>query len=165
MQRIIIGTAGHVDHGKTALVQRLTGVDTDRLPAEKSRGITIELGFAPWRLSEKITADIIDVPGHEKFVRTMSGGVADGIAEMLGRKNLTRGVKVEVGSSEAAIDLDLIARYGACIPEVARKVQENVKKAVEMMTGLDVVEVNVNVLGISMDEKQSKEAETPARVK
>lgn len=76
MQRIIIGTAGHVDHGKTALVQRLTGVDTDRLPAEKSRGITIELGFAPWRLSEKITADIIDVPGHEKFVRTMSGGVA-----------------------------------------------------------------------------------------
>lgn len=98
-------------------------------------------------------------------VVAMSGGVADGIAEMLGRKNLTRGVKVEVGSSEAAIDLDMIAEYGACIPEVARKVQENVKKAVEMMTGLEVVEVNVNVLGVSMDSKQPKEAETPTRVK
>ena len=98
-------------------------------------------------------------------VVAMSGGVADGIAEMLGRKNLTRGVKVEVGSSEAAIDLDLIAQYGACIPDVARKVQENVKKAVEMMTGLEVVEVNVNILGVSMDNKQSKEPETTARVK
>ena len=94
----------------------------------------------------------------------MSGGVAGGIAEMLGRKNLTRGVKVEVGTSEAAIDLDIIAKYGVKIPEVARKVQENVKKAVEMMTALDVVEVNVNIIGISMDEK-SKEAESTARVK
>ncbi len=95
----------------------------------------------------------------------MSGGVADGIAEMLGRKNLTRGVKVEVGTTEAAIDLDIIALYGAKIPEVARKVQENVKKAVEMMTGLDVVEVNVNIIGVSMDNKASKEAETTSRVK
>lgn len=76
MARIIIGTAGHVDHGKTRLTRALTGVDTDRLPAEKSRGITIELGFAPWRLTDEITADIIDVPGHEKFVRTMAAGVA-----------------------------------------------------------------------------------------
>ena len=94
----------------------------------------------------------------------MSGGVAGGIAEMLGRKTLTRGVKVEVGTSEAAIDLDIIAKYGVKIPDVARKVQENVKKAVEMMTALDVVEVNVNIIGISMDEK-SKEAESTARVK
>ena len=98
-------------------------------------------------------------------VVAMSGGMADGFAEMLGRKNLTRGVKVEVGASEAAIDLDIIARYGVAIPEVARKVQENVKKEVEMMTGLDVVEVNVNVLGISMEEKGVKEPELPARVK
>lgn len=76
MERIIIGTAGHVDHGKTCLTLALTGVDTDRLPAEKSRGITIELGFAPWRLTPDLTADIIDVPGHEKFVRTMAAGVA-----------------------------------------------------------------------------------------
>ncbi len=74
--RIIIGTAGHVDHGKTQLTRALTGVDTDRLPAEKNRGITIELGFAPWRLTPELTADIIDVPGHEKFVRTMTAGVA-----------------------------------------------------------------------------------------
>lgn len=74
--RIIIGTAGHVDHGKTQLTRALTGADTDRLPAEKTRGITIELGFAPWRLTPDLTADIIDVPGHEKFVRTMTAGVA-----------------------------------------------------------------------------------------
>ena len=75
-QRIIIGTAGHVDHGKTLLTQRLTGINTDRLPAEKARGITIELGFAPWKINENLKADIIDVPGHEKFVRTMAAGVA-----------------------------------------------------------------------------------------
>ena len=75
MDRIIIGTAGHVDHGKTALTLALTGINTDRLPAEKERGITIELGFAPWQITENLTADIIDVPGHEKFVRTMAAGV------------------------------------------------------------------------------------------
>ncbi len=95
----------------------------------------------------------------------MSGGVADGIVEMLGRKNFTRGVKVEVGTLEAAIDLDIIVLYGQNIPEVCRKVQENVKKEVEMMTGLDVVEVNVNVMGISTDQKQTKENEVSARVK
>lgn len=75
MNRIIIGTAGHVDHGKTLLTKVLTGVDTDRLPAEKERGITIELGFAPWKITETLIADLIDVPGHEKFVRTMAAGV------------------------------------------------------------------------------------------
>lgn len=75
MNRIIIGTAGHVDHGKTALTKALTGIDTDRLPMEKTRGITIELGFAPWQINENLTADIIDVPGHEKFVKTMAAGV------------------------------------------------------------------------------------------
>ena len=95
----------------------------------------------------------------------MSGGVADGIAEILGRKNFTRGVKVEVGTLEAAIDLDIIAMYGMNIPDVCRKVQENVKKEVEMMTGLDVVEVNVNVMGISTDSRQAKEIETSSRVK
>ena len=71
---MIIGTAGHIDHGKTALVQALTGVDTDRLPEEKRRGITIELGFAPLVLDGFGTVGIVDVPGHEAFVRTMLAG-------------------------------------------------------------------------------------------
>lgn len=71
---IIIGTAGHVDHGKTELVRALTGVDTDRLKEEKERGISIELGFAPLRFSGGITAGIVDVPGHERFVKNMLAG-------------------------------------------------------------------------------------------
>ena len=74
---MILGTAGHIDHGKTALVRALTGVDTDRLPEEKRRGITIELGFAPLALAEDAfagTLGVVDVPGHEAFVRTMLAG-------------------------------------------------------------------------------------------
>ena len=71
---MIIGTAGHIDHGKTALVRALTGVDTDRLPEEKKRGITIELGFAPLTLDGVGVAGVVDVPGHEAFVRTMVAG-------------------------------------------------------------------------------------------
>lgn len=71
---MILGTAGHIDHGKTALVRALTGVDTDRLPEEKKRGITIELGFAPLAIDGLGTIGIVDVPGHEAFVRTMLAG-------------------------------------------------------------------------------------------
>jgi selenocysteine-specific elongation factor len=71
---IIIGTAGHVDHGKTKLVKALTGVDTDRLKEEKERGISIELGFAPLTLPGGVVAGIIDVPGHERFVKNMLAG-------------------------------------------------------------------------------------------
>jgi selenocysteine-specific elongation factor len=72
--RVIIGTAGHIDHGKTALVRALTGVDTDRLPEEKRRGITIDLGFAPLTLDGVGTVGVVDVPGHEDFVRSMLVG-------------------------------------------------------------------------------------------
>jgi len=68
---MIIGTAGHIDHGKTALVRALTGVDTDRLPAEKARGITIDLGFAYRRVPGAETLGFVDVPGHEAFVHNM----------------------------------------------------------------------------------------------
>ena len=71
---MILGTAGHIDHGKTTLVRALTGVDTDRLPEEKKRGITIELGFAPLTLEGVGTVGVVDVPGHEAFVRTMVAG-------------------------------------------------------------------------------------------
>src|SRR5215813_4876976 len=86
MKSIIIGTAGHIDHGKTALVKALTGIDADRLEEEKRRGITIDLGFAHLELevpsglersdrNEKLRLGFIDVPGHERFVRNMLAGV------------------------------------------------------------------------------------------
>jgi selenocysteine-specific elongation factor len=78
MKRVILGTAGHIDHGKTQLIRALTGTDTDRLKEEKERGISIELGFANLDVGDDIRIGIIDVPGHEKFVRQMvagSGGV------------------------------------------------------------------------------------------
>ncbi len=75
MRHVTIGTAGHVDHGKTALVKALTGVDTDRLPAERQRQLTIELGFAPLDLPSGTRVSLVDVPGHERFVRNMVAGV------------------------------------------------------------------------------------------
>src|SRR5437773_8123472 len=71
----VVGTAGHIDHGKTALARRLTGVDTDRLPEEKKRGISIDLGFAPLVTPAGIRVGIVDVPGHERFVKNMLAGV------------------------------------------------------------------------------------------
>jgi selenocysteine-specific elongation factor len=71
---LTLGTAGHIDHGKTALVRALTGVDTDRLPQEKARGMSIELGFAPLLLPGGRHVSVVDVPGHERFVRTMVAG-------------------------------------------------------------------------------------------
>jgi selenocysteine-specific elongation factor len=76
MKHIVMGTAGHVDHGKTALIKRLTGVDTDRLKEEKERGITIELGFASLTLPDGRVLGVVDVPGHERFVRNMVAGAA-----------------------------------------------------------------------------------------
>ena len=75
MQYVTIGTAGHVDHGKTCLVKALTGVDTDRLLEEKQRGLTVDLGFAPVDLGQEIRGGIIDVPGHEHFIKNMLAGV------------------------------------------------------------------------------------------
>jgi len=75
MKHLILGTAGHIDHGKTSLVKALTGIDTDRLKEEKARGITIELGFAHLELPGGLRFGIVDVPGHERFVRTMVAGV------------------------------------------------------------------------------------------
>ena len=76
MRTVTVGTAGHIDHGKTALVRALTGIDTDRLPEEKQRGITIDLGFAHIDLRPDLRIAIIDVPGHEAFVRNMAAGAS-----------------------------------------------------------------------------------------
>jgi selenocysteine-specific elongation factor len=82
MKRLILGTAGHIDHGKTALVRALTGEDTDRLPEEKRRGITIDLGFASLQLGE-LHFGVVDVPGHEAFIRNMLAGATGLDAVML----------------------------------------------------------------------------------
>src|SRR3954447_651969 len=71
---LTLGTAGHIDHGKTTIVRALTGVDTDRLPEEKARGISIALGYAPLVLPSGRALSVVDVPGHERFVRTMVAG-------------------------------------------------------------------------------------------
>src|SRR5262245_32016167 len=75
MKHIIVGTAGHIDHGKTALVKALTGIDADRLEEEKRRGITIDLGFAHLELTPALRLGFVDVPGHERFVKNMLAGV------------------------------------------------------------------------------------------
>src|SRR5437588_1002277 len=73
---LTLGTAGHIDHGKTALIGVLTGRNTDRLPEERSRGISIELGYAPLELPSGRRLSVVDVPGHERFVRTMVAGAS-----------------------------------------------------------------------------------------
>lgn len=76
MKHVVMGTSGHVDHGKTTLIKRLTGIDADRLKEEKKRGMTIELGFAPMELPDGRTLSIIDVPGHEGLIKTMVAGAS-----------------------------------------------------------------------------------------
>ncbi|SKA81971.1 Uncharacterized conserved protein YloU, alkaline shock protein (Asp23) family [Caloramator quimbayensis] len=99
-----------------------------------------------------------------KGVAGMSGGFTDDIAEKFGMKSSNKGIKVQLGEEEVVIDLFLILEYGFRIPEVAWEVQQNVKKAVETMTGLKVVEVNIHVQGINI-LKEQKEEETVKKTK
>ncbi len=92
-------------------------------------------------------------------VAHMSGGFVGEIAERFGRKNVARGVRVEVGSREAAVDISIVVKYGHRIPEVARNIQDSVRNAIESMTGLTVVEVNVHIVDV---ELRSEEKAQPA---
>lgn len=97
---------------------------------------------------------VSEVPG----VSEMAGGFAGGITEVLsGKKNLAKGIKVEVGEKDTKIDVNIIVEYGVRIPDVAFEIQNRVKKAVETMTGLNVVEVNVHVQGVNTDSKEEVE--------
>lgn len=110
------------------------------------------------RIANEVVGIIAGLAATEvEGIAGMSGGLAGGIAEILGRKNLSKGVKVEVGEKEAAADLFVITEYGVVIPEVAVQVQENVKKAIESMTGLTVVEVNVHVQGVHFPQEDKQE--------
>lgn len=116
------------------------------------------------RIADEVVAVIAGLAATEiEGVAGMSGGLAGGIAEMLGRKNLSRGVKVEVGERECAVDLFIIVEFGSQIPDVALRVQENVKRAIESMTGLNVVEANVHIQGVSFAPAEVKEEEPRVR--
>ena len=96
---------------------------------------------------------VSEVPG----VSQMAGGFAGGITEVLsGKKNLAKGIKVEVGEKDTKIDVNIIVEYGVRIPDVAFEIQNRVKKAVETMTGLNVIEVNVHVQGVNTDSKEEE---------
>jgi selenocysteine-specific elongation factor len=134
MSRLLVGMMGHVDHGKTALVHALTGIDTDRLPEEKKRGISIALGFAHMQLGANLHVDFIDMPGHERFVRTMISG-ATGIDVALLVVAANEGVKPQtIEHIEIAKLLGLrralivISKNDLVSPDEARYVADDVAR-------------------------------------
>lgn len=123
---------------------------------DEKKGINNALGTI--RIADEVISIIAGLAATEvDGVAGMSGGIAGGIAEILGRKNFSKGVKVEVGEKEAAIDLYIIVKYGVRIPDIALNVQETVKSAIENMTGLNTVEVNVHVQGVGFPEDAKTE--------
>jgi uncharacterized alkaline shock family protein YloU len=124
--------------------------------ADEARKDSEEFGTV--KISDDVVSIISGIAATEvKGVAGMSGGIAGGIAELLGRKNQSKGVKVTIGDKEVNIDLHVIMEYGVKIPDVAWEIQEKVKKAVETMTGLNVVEVNIHVQGVTMDKVRDGE--------
>lgn len=124
--------------------------------ADEARKDSEEFGTV--KISDDVVSIISGIAATEvKGVAGMSGGIAGGIAELLGRKNQSKGVKVTIGEKEVNIDLHVIMEYGVKIPDVAWEIQEKVKKAVETMTGLNVVEVNIHVQGVTMDKVRDGE--------
>ena len=123
MRHVVVGTAGHVDHGKTPLVHALTDVQTDRLPEEQRRGITIELGFAPWKIDEGTIVSIIDAPGHRRLVHTMIAG-ASGIDIVLLVVAADEGVMPQTREHIAACRLLGVKRAVIAVTKVDRVDEE-----------------------------------------
>lgn len=112
------------------------------------------------KISDEVVSIIAGVAATEiPGVAGMSGGITGGITEILGMKNLSKGVKVELGKEEVAIDTFIIVDYGSNITEIGQKVQKNVKNSIETMTGLNVVEVNVNIQGVNIQKEPKVEEE------
>lgn len=110
------------------------------------------------RIADEVVRIIAGLAATEvQGVAGMSGGLAGGITEILGRKNLSKGVKVEVGEKEAAVDIYVIVDYGAKIPDIASEIQQKVKKAINDMTGLNVIEVNVHIQGVSFNSSDKED--------
>jgi selenocysteine-specific elongation factor len=148
---LTLGTAGHIDHGKTALIKALTGVNTDRLAAERERGISIELGYAPLRLASGRRLSVIDVPGHERYVRTMVAG-ATGIDLFLMAIAADDGVMPQTREHAAvlrALDVQrgVVAVTKADVTDPARAVQQ----ASELVPGVEAIPVSATT-GAGLDE-------------
>lgn len=111
-------------------------------------------------IAEDVIAIIAGIAASEvEYVSAMSGGFTDGIAGMLGRKNFGKGIKVELSDSNVVLDLSIIVEYGCRIHEVARRIQTKVRMAVEEMTGLNAVEINVNIVGLNTGKVFRKDHE------
>lgn len=121
----------------------------------------VESGSETIQIADDVVAVIAGKAVSEvSGVAGMAGGFAGGISEVLsGKKNLSKGIKVEVGEKEAKIDVNIIVEYGVRIPDVAFEIQNRVKKAVEAMTGLNVSSVNVHVQGVKTTEEKEEQAE------
>jgi selenocysteine-specific elongation factor len=129
-RRFVVGTAGHVDHGKTTLVRALTGIDTDRLPEEKRRGITIELGFAPLALPGGLEVSLVDVPGHKRLVHTMIAGAA-GMELVLLVVAADEGVMPQTREHLAACELLGIRRVVVALTKLDRTPRDLAELAAE----------------------------------
>lgn len=135
--------------------KKTSGGDNYNMEENKELVVNKEkTGMGTIRISEEVVKIIAglattEIPG----VAGMSGGIVGGIAERLGRKNFSKGIKAEVGEKEAALDLSIIVDYGIPIYEIATKIQHNVKNTIEKMTGLKVVEVNVSIQGVAFGQE------------
>jgi selenocysteine-specific elongation factor len=163
---LTVGTAGHVDHGKTWLVRALTGKDTDRLPEEKARGISIELGYAPLPLPDGRTLSLVDVPGHERFVHTMVAGAA-GIDLFLLVVDAAEGPRPQTHEHLAilrllAIDEGVVAIAKADAVDAAT-LEHAIAQVGELVPGAAVVPVSAKT-GLGLDELRTALAEAAARV-
>lgn len=123
--------------------------------------VKVSLGDDKIKISEDVVATIAGIAATEvECLASMSGGFVDGIAGMLGKKSLSKGIKVDIKENDVAIELSLTMQYGCKIHEVAGSIQEKVRNSVQDMTGMNVTAVNVNVVGISL-EKETKSIELP----
>ena len=116
------------------------------------------------KIAEEVVAKIAGIAASEvKGVYGMNGGFVEGLSEMLGKKSFSKGVKVQVGEKDTTIDLFIIVEYGCRIPDIAWEIQNRVKTAVENMTGLKVLEVNIHVQGVNLPKEENKKTSSNSR--
>ena len=163
---LTVGTAGHIDHGKTTLVEALTGKNTDRLPAERERGISIDLGYAPLGLPDGTQLSVVDVPGHERFVRTMVAG-ATGIDLFLLVVDAAEGARPQTHEHLAILRLLGIERGVVAVTKSdlvdAETLELAVEEARELVPGAPVVAVSART-GAGLDELRAALAEVAREV-
>ncbi len=161
---LTVGTAGHIDHGKTTLVEALTGRNTDRLPQERERGISIDLGYAPLELADGTQLSVVDVPGHERFVRTMVAG-ASGIDLFLLVVDAAEGARPQTHEHLAILRLLGIERGVVALTKADLVDEETLElaraEAEELVPGATVVATSART-GTGLDELRAALAEIAA---